>query len=102
MGNAAISQTREDKIISLKSYMDGILPKFMEDGFGTVHGHRHASIPRLSSEIFFISRERDVLLEEGSGSESTTVLSGLFTKSSRKGNSLLQLTYPCEWSSTVS
>lgn len=41
--NAIISQTREDKIIRLESYMDGILPKeeFMEDELlALIHEHK--------------------------------------------------------------
>ncbi|XP_016475479.1 kinesin-like protein KIN-12B isoform X1 [Nicotiana tabacum] len=118
--NAIISQTREDKIIRLESYMDGILPKeeFMEDELlALIHEHKllkakyenhpevlsaRLELRRVQEELeryrnFFKLGERDVLLEEIQDLRSQLQFYVDFSpKSSRKGNSLLQLTYPCE------
>ncbi|XP_059287103.1 kinesin-like protein KIN-12B isoform X1 [Lycium ferocissimum] len=118
--NAIISQTRDDKIIRLESYMDGILPKeeFMEDEFlALIHEHKllkakyenhpevlsdRLALRRVQEELqryrnFFDLGERDVLLEEIQDLRSQLQFYlDSSPKSSRKGNSLLQLTYPCE------
>ncbi|KAK4373858.1 hypothetical protein RND71_004535 [Anisodus tanguticus] len=118
--NAIISQIRDDKIIRLESYMDGILPKeeFLEDEFlALIHEHKllkakyenhpevlsdRLALRRVQEELeryrnFFDLGERDVLLEEIQDLRSQLQLYLDFSpKSSRKGNSLLQLTYPCE------
>ncbi|CAN4095728.1 unnamed protein product [Withania somnifera] len=118
--NAIISQTREDKIIRLESYMDGILPKeeFMEDELlALIHEHKllkakyenhpeilsdRLELRRVQEELeryrnFFDLGERDVLLEEIQDLRSQLQFYlDVSPKSSRKENSLLQLTYPCE------
>ncbi|CAN4104576.1 unnamed protein product [Withania somnifera] len=118
--NAIISQTREDKIIRLESYMDGILPKeeFMEDELlALIHEHKllkakyenhpevlsnRLELRRVQEELeryrsFFDLGERDVLLEEIQNLRCQLQFYLDFSpKSSRKENCLLQLTYPCE------
>ncbi|KAM3267305.1 kinesin-like protein KIN-12B isoform X1 [Capsicum chacoense] len=118
--NAIISQTREDKIIRLESYMDGILSKeeFMEDELlAVIHEHKllkakyenhpevlseRLELRRVQEELeryrnFFDLGERDVLLEEIQDLRSQLQFYVDFSpRSSKKENSLLQLTYPCE------
>ncbi|XP_010314743.2 kinesin-like protein KIN-12B [Solanum lycopersicum] len=118
--NAIISQTREDKIIRLESYMDGILPKeeFMEDELlALIHENKllkakyenhpevlsdRLALRRVQEELeryhnFFDLGERDVLLEEIQDLRTQLQFYVDFSpKSSRKENSLLQLTYPCD------
>nr|XP_016497635.1 PREDICTED: kinesin-like protein KIN12B [Nicotiana tabacum] len=118
--NAIIGQTREDKIVRLESLMDGILPadEFMEDELlSLTHEHKllkekyenHPEIlstkielRRVQDELeryrnFFDLGEREVLLEEIQDLRSQLQFYVDFSsKSSKKGNSPLQLTYPSE------
>ncbi|XP_009788676.1 kinesin-like protein KIN-12B [Nicotiana tabacum] len=118
--NAIIGQTREDKIVRLESLMDGILPtdEFMEDELlSLTHEHKllkekyenHPEISSAKIELrrvqdeleryrnFFDLGEREVLLEEIQDLRSQLQFYVDFSpKSSKKGNSPLQLTYPSE------
>ncbi|XP_060180872.1 kinesin-like protein KIN-12B isoform X1 [Lycium barbarum] len=120
--NAIIGQTREDKIVRLESLMDGILPteEFMEDELlSLTHEHKvlkekyenHPEILSAKIELrrtqdeleryrnFFDLGERDVLLEEIQDLRSQLQFYvDSSPKSSKKGNSPLQLAYPCELS----
>ncbi|OVA12970.1 Kinesin [Macleaya cordata] len=124
--NAIIEQTREDKIIRLESFMDGVLSteEFMEDELVSLtNEHKllkekyenHPEILRTKIELkrvqdeldgyrnFFDMGERDVLLEEIQHLRSQLhyyLDSSSSPLSARKRSPLLQLTYSCEPTST--
>ncbi|GLT97693.1 hypothetical protein SLE2022_152460 [Rubroshorea leprosula] len=118
--NAIIAQTKEDKILRLESLMDGVLPtdEFMEEELASLtHEHKllkdkyenHPEILRTKIELkrvqdelerlrnFYELGEREVLLEEIQDLRSQLeYYMDSSSTSTRRQNSLLQLTYSCE------